>query len=367
MNELEIYYLLALQKVKNIGDITAKKLLRQYGSAKNIFDAIAQKSFDVKNTSKLIIQSLEDFSDWERVDSEMQFISDQQLNIMTIFDDDYPHKLFHAPDSPILFFWKGNIDWRMPRAISMVGTRNMTHYGKRMVAEIIEGLKEYNPIIISGLAYGVDVESHINAMKNNLSTIGVLGHGFNRIYPSIHKKIADNMLENGGLISEFWHSDIVDRNNFLKRNRIVAGLSEATIIIESGEKGGSLVTADIANSYNRDVFAVPGRANDTFSQGCNNLIKQNKAALVTSAQDIIQYLQWENKKNEKKNLQLNLFVELSEDEQQIFDLLQEKGKMSLDEMAVMLRFPVSKTAQLLLQMELNNVVKGLSGKFFELY
>jgi len=307
MNEQEIYYLLALQKVKNIGDISAKKLLRHFGSAKAVFDVVVKDKVDIQGISEIMLNSIRDFSDWDRVDMEMKFIADKQLNVMSIFDDDYPHKLFHAPDGPILFFWKGNIDWSLHRAISIVGTRKITHYGKRMTAEIIEGLKDYKPVIISGLAYGVDVEAHLNALKHRLPTIGVLGHGFDRIYPSIHKKIADKMLENGGLISEFWHSDIIDRNNFLKRNRIVAGLSEATLIIESGVKGGSLVTADIANSYNRDVFAVPGRANDTYSQGCNNLIKQNKAALVSSAQDIVDILQWEETKVHKKKCSIKSF------------------------------------------------------------
>jgi len=216
------------------------------------------------------------------------------------------------------------------------------------------------------LAYGVDVEAHLNALKHGLPTIGVLGHGFQRIYPSIHKKIADKMLENGGIITEFWHSDLVDRNNFLKRNRIVAGLSEATIIIESAEKGGSLVTADIANSYNRDVWAVPGRVQDNFSKGCNNLIKQNKAALLTEAKDIIDLLQWENQMSNHKAVQLNLFVDLTDDEQRIFDLLQENNKLSLDEISILSQFPISKTAQLLLNMELNGLVRGLSGKTFEL-
>jgi DNA processing protein len=367
MNEQEIYYLLALQKVKRIADISAKKLLRYYGSATAIFESVKHKAIDVPEIGSAMVQSLYEFNDWNRVELEMKFIEDNDLRVMSIFDDDYPHKLFHAPDGPILFFWKGNIDWKLSRAISIVGTRNITHYGKRMTAEIIEGLAPYKPTIISGLAYGIDVEAHLNAIKQNLQTIGVLGHGFNRIYPSLHKKIADKMLENGGLITEFWHSDIVDRNNFLKRNRIVAGISEATLIVESGKKGGSLVTADIANSYNRDVFAVPGRAGDTYSKGCNNLIKQNKAALVTSANDIIDMLQWEEKQIKPTNPQFNLFVELSDEEQQIFDLLQDKGKMSLDDLAIELKFPVSKTAQILLQMELNNVVKGLAGKQFELF
>jgi len=366
MTENELFYMLALQKVKGVGDISAKKLLRYFGSAQAVFDAAKQNKIDLLDIGTFMLQGIKSFNDWSRVEKEIKYIAKMNLQVVSIFDDDYPTKLFHAPDGPILYFQQGNFNINQSRVISIVGTRNITPYGKRMVAEIVEGLAEYKPLIVSGLAYGVDVESHINALKHKLPTVGVLGHGFNRIYPSIHKKIAGKMLENGGLISEFWHSDIVDRNNFLKRNRIVAGLSEATIIIESGKKGGSLVTADIANSYNRDVFAVPGRASDIYSLGCNNLIKRNQAALITSATDIIEMLQWETQEKKTTNKQLNLFVDLNEDEQKIFDFLQEKGKTSLDEMAFQLKMPISQAAQNLLNMELNGVVAGLAGKMFEI-
>ncbi len=365
MSNEEIYYLLALQKVKGVGDISAKKLLRHFGSATEIFKAAKNNSIDVPDIGTYMIQQIKGFNDFERVNIEMDYIAKNNIKITTIFDDDYPKKLFHAPDSPILFFSKGNFSLESRKTISIVGTRNITAYGKRVVAEIIESLKAFNPIIISGLAYGVDIEAHISALKNDLETIGVLGHGFQRIYPAVHRKIADSMLNQGGLITEFWHTDIIDRNNFLQRNRIVAGISEATLIIESGEKGGALVTADIANSYNRDVFAIPGRINDTYSKGCNNLIKNQQAQLITSGEEIIQFLQWEEKPVKNKNIQLNLFVDLNPDEQKIYDYLIENGKTSLDNLSVALQMPVSKTAQTLLQMELSNIVASLAGKQFE--
>ena len=361
-----LYYLLALQKVKNIGDISAKKLLRHFGSAKAVFEAAKHNDIDVQDIGSVMIQSLRQFNDWQRVSDEIKYIEQNRLKVISIFDDEYPYRLQHAPDGPILFFYQGNADLNHRRMLSIVGTRNMTSYGKRIIGEIVEGLEDYKPVIVSGLAYGVDVEAHLQAIKHNLPTIAVLGHGFQRIYPAIHQKVARQMLESGGLISEFWHTDRVDRNNFLKRNRIVAGISEAVIIIESGVKGGALVTADIANSYNRDVFALPGRTTDTFSKGCNNLIKQNKAALIIDAQDIINMLQWTEETIKPANPQLNLFVDLNNDEQRIFDLLQVEGKMSLDEMALKLEMPVSKLAQILLQMELNNIIVSLPGKFFEL-
>ncbi len=366
MQSDDLYYLLALQKVKNIGDISAKKLLKHFGSAKAVFEAAKRNAIDVMDVGVVMISSLKKFDDWQKVETELKYIEQNNIQAISIFDESYPYKLQHAPDGPILFFYKGQDVLNQSKIISIVGTRNITSYGKRMVAEIIEDLADYKPVIISGLAYGVDVEAHLNALKNDLPTVGVLGHGFQRIYPAIHRKVADRMLDQGGLLTEFWHTDTVDRNNFLKRNRIVAGLSEATIIIESGAKGGSLVTADIANSYNRDVFAVPGRAADIFSQGCNNLIKQNKAALLTQAQDIIDMLGWELMPAVTKNRQLNLFVDLTGEEQKIFDLLQDKGKMALDDIALDLQMPVSKTAQVLLNMELKNIITGLPGKFFEI-
>ncbi len=362
----DLFYLLALQKVKGIGDISAKKLLKHFGTAQKVFEAAHADSIDIPDIGDFIIGQLKNFDDFALVEKELKYIEKENIKTVSIFDENYPHHLFHAPDGPILFFTKGNIKLNNRKILSIVGTRNITPYGKRMIEEIIEELSPYQPVIISGLAYGVDIHSHIEALKKELDTIAVLGHGFQRIYPAMHKKIADQMLSQGGLITEFWHTDSIDRNNFLKRNRIIAGISQATLIVESGEKGGSLVTADIANSYNRDVFAIPGRASDIFSKGCNNLIKNNQAQLVTSGKDIIDYLQWESKEKTNHGKQLNLFVDLSPEEQQIFDFLNENGKTGLDEIAFSLSFPISKTAQLLLQMELNNVVAGLAGKQFEI-
>lgn len=362
----DLFYLLALQKVKGVGDINAKKLLKYFGSAEEVFKNLSQEKTEPPGIGSFIAGQIKNFNDFDRVEKELKFIEQNRITPVSIFDAGYPHHLFHAPDAPILFFKKGNFNLKNRKIISIVGTRNITPYGKRTVEEIIEGLKEYNPVIVSGLAYGVDINAHITALKHGLDTIGVLGHGFQRIYPAIHQKIASDMLQQGGLITEFWHTDTIDRNNFLKRNRIIAGISEATLIIESGEKGGSLVTANIANSYNRDVFAVPGRASDIYSAGCNNLIKNNQAQLVTNARDIIRFLRWEDNNKKRENPQLNLFVDLTPEEQQIFDFLRENGKTGLDEIAISTGFPVSKTAQLLLQMELNNVVTGLAGKQFEI-
>jgi len=226
-------------------------------------------------------------------------------------------------------------------------------------------VKKFNPIIVSGLAYGIDIFAHQQALKNNLQTIAVLAHGLDNIYPKKHKKEAIQMQEKGGLVTEFWSNTNPDRENFVKRNRIVAGLSEATIVIESASKGGSLITADIANSYNRDVFAVPGRTSDTYSKGCNQLIKSNKAAMITSIKDLEYILNWKTNENSAKVIQKELFVDLNEQEKSIYEYLLKGGKQNLDNIALDCKYTIYETATTLLNLELKGVAKPLPGKMFE--
>lgn len=240
----------------------------------------------------------------------------------------------------------------------------MSSYGRDFCNQLIEELKEYNPIIVSGFAYGVDICAHKASIKNNLQTIAVLAHGLEETYPKTHKKYIHEVNNNGGFITEFWHDEQPMRENFLKRNRIVAGISKATIIIESAEKGGSLVTADIANSYNRDVFALSGRATDIYSKGCNNLIKNNQAHLLTSAEDIVKMLNWDIRQAAVPK-QEKLFVELNSSEQKIYDYLQQNGKQLLDDIAINCELPIYQLSSILIQLELKGVVKPLPGKMFE--
>ena len=241
----------------------------------------------------------------------------------------------------------------------------MSSYGRDFCNKLIEDLAQYNPLIVSGFAYGVDICAHKAAIKNNLQTVAVLAHGLEQIYPKVHKKYINQVNENGGFLSEFWHDDVPLRENFLKRNRIVAGISKATIIIESAVKGGSLVTADIANSYDKDVFAVPGRTSDIYSKGCNNLIKNNRAFLLNSADEIVKMLNWDLSEK-PKIIQQQLFLELNENEQKIYDLLHEKGKQLLDVISLECNIPIYQLSAVLLQMELKGVSKPLPGKMFEL-
>ena len=366
MKEEKLLAVLRLQKSRAIGDILAKKLIVNVGDVEQIFKektAILQKINGIGNH---VLKHLFDVKNLKSAEQELNYIKKNNIQYTYFLADDYPINLQNCIDSPILIFKDGNINLKNDKIISIVGTRNMSSYGRDFCTKIIKDLAQYNPIIVSGFAYGVDICAHKLAVKNNLQTIAVLAHGFEQIYPKVHKKYINQVNENGGFLTEFWSEEQPLRENFLKRNRIVAGISKATIIIESAEKGGSLVTADIASSYDRDVFAVPGRTTDIYSKGCNNLIKNNRATLITSAEDIVKMLNWDIKEKPKKIIQKQLFLELNENEQKIYDLLSEKGQQLLDVISLDCNIPVYQLSSILLQMELKGVTKPLPGKMFEL-
>jgi DNA processing protein len=365
LSKNELRYTLALQRVPNLGDTSAKKLLQYIGSAEGIFKEKKSNLLKVDGIGGFRLKDLNEGSLLDEADEEIQFIEANNISYSFFKDNLYPEKLKHCLDGPILFFHSGNIDLHNRKIISIVGTRKVTTYGSTFCEKLIEDLAPLNPIIVSGFAYGVDITVHKAAMNQGLQTIGCLAHGLNQIYPKVHKKYVTKMEENGGFITEFWSSDSFDRNNFLKRNRIIAGMSEATIVIESAEKGGSLVTADIANSYNREVFAVPGRATDNQSQGCNDLIKSQQARLLTSAADIVYMLGWELENNAQKPQQTQLFVELTDEEKIIFNYLKTKDKEVLDTIALACNMPTFKIATLLLGMELKGLIRPLPGKLFQ--
>ncbi len=366
LSEKELRYTLALQRTPNLGDTSAKKLLRTVGSAEAIFREKKQNLLKIDGIGAFKLKNLNENQQLAEADAELRFIEEENIQYSYFLDKTYPERLKHCLDGPILFFHSGNIDLKNKKIISIVGTRKVTTYGKVFCQNLIEEVAPLNPVIVSGFAYGVDITAHKTAMENGLQTIACLAHGLNQIYPKVHKKYVAKMEENGGFITEFWSGDPFDRNNFLKRNRIIAGLSEATIVIESAEKGGSLVTADIANSYNREVFAVPGRSTDKQSQGCNNLIKTQQAHLLNSAADLIYHLGWELDKKDKKPQQTQLFVELTEEEKKVYRFLKEKDKELLDIIALECQIPTFKAATILLNMELKGVVRPLPGKLFQL-
>lgn len=365
MTDQELFNLLALVKVDGVGDIMGKKLLNSFGDAVSIFKAKNSQLAAVDGIGSVLMKNLKDKSVFEKAEKELSFIKNSNIEVSFFQDQNYPERLKHCIDAPILIFSAGNLNLKNKKVISIVGTRQITSYGTEFCKKLIEDLAPLDPVIVSGFAYGVDIVAHQLAMDYNLQTIGVLAHGLNQVYPKTHKKYMARMEENGGFITEFWSSSNPDKENFVKRNRIVAGISEATIVIESADKGGSLITANMANDYNRDVFAVPGRVTDRYSQGCNDLIKTQKANVLTNAADLVYVLNWDIDKKPKA-IQKQLFIDLNTEEQKVYDFLHKSGKELLDIIAIECGIPIFKLSGILIEMELKGVIRPLPGKLFEL-
>ena len=365
MENDELFYYLALQSIFGIGPNKAKKLLNYFGGVRQLFQA---KKNDLKRINGLgidVLKQLNDATIFAKAEKEMRFIEANRIAALTQNHKSYPAKLKHCQDAPLILFSKGNFDINNKKIISIVGTRMMTPYGSQFLKEFIKEIKMYDPIIVSGLAYGLDICAHKESLQNGICTIGVLAHGLDRIYPKTHSRIADKMLEKGGLFTEFWSGGSPVKENFVKRNRIIAGLSEATLVVESARKGGSLITSELASSYYRDVFAVPGRTTDPYSQGCNMLIKSNKAAMITSVKDLEYILGWTSKPSEKTEVQKQLFIEISDDEKRVYEYLQSSKKPLLDQIALETEFSIQKALMILLQLELKGMVMSHPGKIYQ--
>ncbi|MDB2606441.1 DNA-processing protein DprA [Zobellia sp.] len=361
----ELLAILRLQGAPKIGDVTLKKLIAHCGTAQAVFTEKRQNILKIDGIGTNALSGLHDGEHQESAELEYEYIKKNAIGFSYFMDPDYPGYLKHCVDSPVLLYKRGNINLDGRKLISIVGTRNITSYGTAFCEKFIEDIAPLNPVIVSGFAYGVDIAAQKAAMKHGLQTIGCLAHGLNQIYPKAHNRYVRDVEKNGGFYTEFRSTSNPDRENFLKRNRIIAGMTEATVVIESAEKGGSLVTADIANGYNRDVFAVPGRAGDKYSLGCNNLIKQQKAHMLTSAADLVYMLGWDVTEKETKTIQKQLFVKLEPTEQSIYDYLQKAGKQLLDSIALECKLPVFKVSSTLLNMEMKGVIRPLPGKLFE--
>ena len=290
---MSLHHKIALTFIKNIGPTLAKSLLAYFGSAEDIFKASSAKLIKVPGIGEKTINQLDFDEALKKAEKELIYVEKQGIEVIFYTDSKYPKRLKNCGDSPILLYAKGTMDLNPPHIISIVGTRNATDYGRQLCKQLIEELQQYNVLIVSGLALGIDVAAHKECVRLGMPTVGVLGHGLDRLYPSQNRVTADRMLENGGLLSEYPSGTIPDRENFPQRNRIVAGIADATVVVEAGIKGGALITAEIANSYNRDVFAFPGRLGDDFSEGCNFLIRNHKAGLLTCVADLAFSLGWE--------------------------------------------------------------------------
>lgn len=360
-------YEIAFSLIRGMGVELASKILDVIATEKDFFTLSESELYKIiGKKNKILTRNYRD-EILNKARREQEFIDKNNIQLLYFKNEDYPQRLLDVSDAPILLFQKGETNINEKYIISVVGTRNATQYGKNITEDIIKeiAIKSPNSIIVSGLAYGIDVVAHKGALNNSLSTIGVLAHGLNMIYPAQHRNVAIDIIKNGGaLITEYTSQDNINRGNFLARNRIVAALSDCTIVIESAEKGGALVTSAIANSYNRDVFAVPGRINDTYSKGCNNLIKQNKAVSISCADDIFKYMRWESTLPKKQELQL--FPEYSTQEKSVIDFLALSGETHINLISNHLDSPIHKTMSLLVDMEFNGYVKSIPGGKYSL-
>ncbi len=363
----DLAYKIAISLIPGIGAVTARNLIAYVGSVEGVFQEKEKNLMKIPGVGEVNAQKVVRQNVFERAKHEVDFILKNNIQTYFYLDENYPARLKNCSDAPIILYFKGNANLNQPKIISIVGTRNATNYGKEVCDELIRNFSEKNrPIlVVSGLAYGIDIQAHKACLKYNIPTIAVFAHGLDTVYPSLHAPFAAKMLDNGGLISDFTSETKIDRQNFLRRNRIIAGLADATVIVESAEKGGALVTADIANSYNRDVFAFSGRCNDPFSRGCNKLIKFNEAVLVENQADIEKAMNWDVKTPVNKVFQTSLFVELSPEEQKLVDLLKE-GDRFVDEITIETQLSMSKVSAMLLGLEFKGLVKSLPGKMYRL-
>jgi DNA processing protein len=362
----ELQYQIALTLVPYVGNVHAKILVDHFGNAGAIFQS--RKSFleKIDGIGSVRAKHIRSFANFARAEQEAEFIAKYKILPLFLTDTKYPKRLLNCYDCPTLLYYKGNADLNHPRIVALVGSRTHTEYGKQITENLIRDLGALDVMVVSGLAFGIDAVAHRAALKNNLATVGVLAHGLNKLYPPEHLSLAREMTTNGGLLSEFRSHTKPDKHHFPIRNRIVAGMCDATIVIETGIRGGSMITAELANGYNRDVFAFPGKTTDAKSSGCNDLIKNNKAILLTDAEQLIDTMGWQTKTSSRITKQKSLFVTLTDVEKKIVDLLQQSSNMHIDELNLAMNVHNSALAAALLNLELQGVIASLPGKMISL-
>lgn len=367
MGDQELIHRIALSMLKGIGPVNARNLVAYCGGVDPIFaDKKLKNTLEkVPGIGPKLVNSITDKKVLPAAEQELVYIRQHKLRTLFYLDVDYPRRLKQAEDAPVILFAKGDTDLDAEHMVSIVGTRTPTEEGKRLCVELVQGLKECNATIVSGLAYGIDIVAHRTALKNDMPTVGCVAHGLDKLYPGDHAATAKEMVKHGALVSELPSGSPFAPGNFPARNRVIAGLSDCTIVVESGPKGGSLITADIASSYDRDVFAFPGRPTDPRSEGCNKLIQQNKAALITNVHDVISLMEWLPKKK-KSPQQAALFIDLLPDEQALVNIIKATGTAHIDELCVKSTWSQGKVSGLLLNMEFNGVVRSLPGKVYQL-
>ena len=369
-NEQEQIYSIALTMVPGIGHIGAKRLVEGMKSATDVFRFRKELAQRLSGVHERVSGALDCPSIIARAEQELVFLQKNHIQCLTFHDEAYPSRLRECEDAPVVLFYKGNADLNALHIINMVGTRHATDYGTQLCTTFLRDLKALCPdvLVVSGLAYGIDIHAHRAALADNISTVAVLAHGLDRIYPFVHRKTAVDMLANGGLLTEFLTETNPGKHNFVSRNRIVAGMCDATIVVESAAKGGSLITADLADGYHRDCFAVPGRVTDAASIGCNRLIRDNKAALVQTAGEFVKTMGWGGTEPSSKaeGIQRNLFPELTDEEGTIVRILARQGDLHINALVVEADIPVNRMSALLFELEMKGVVKTLVGGMYHL-
>jgi len=343
----------------------AKNLISYCGGVDQVFKAKRTQLMKIPGIGEKIANSVVSFKAFEKAEQEVGFIEKHKVKPLFYLHDNYPSRLKQVEDAPVMLYYLGNGDLNNAKIVGIVGTRKASDYGKTCTEELINGLAETGCLILSGLAFGIDIQAHRSALKYNLPTVGVLAHGLDRIYPAIHTATAKKMIDNGGLLTEFMSGSIPDRENFPKRNRIVAALCDVLVVVETAERGGAMITAELANGYNKDVASFPGRVNDEYSKGCNKLIKANKATLVTNTEDLYYLMGWNSSKPIPK-IQQSLPLDLSMDDLAIYEFIKSKTKVAIDEIAFFFQVDSSNLSLQLLEMEFKGHIRTLPGKVYEL-
>lgn len=373
MNNEEVFYTMALTRISNFNFAQALELYKAVGSAQLLYEYRNDIGDILKDCSPRLMESLKDWDEpMKRADYELKYMHEHSIRGLTLTDDDYPQRLLECPDAPIILYYTGNCDLNQAKIVSMVGTRQMTTYGEDLIRRFIADLHQQcsQVLIVSGLAYGVDIHAHRYALENGYETVGVLAHGLDQIYPYRHKDTAEKMLRHGGLLTEFMTQTNADKPNFVRRNRIVAGMADCVVLVESGIKGGGLITAEIAQSYNRNVYAFPGNVYAEFSKGCNNLIRDNGAGLISNADDFVRAMGWQDEALRRQanadGIERNLFPELTTEEQSIVNILQMNNDLQLNILSVKSGIPIGQLTALLFQLEMKGVVKPFAGGMYHL-
>ena len=373
MNEQQLLYNIALTRIGHFSLASALHLYRTLGSGEEIFLHRNEAQDILPDCSPRLIDNLKDWSEpLKRAEVELEFCRNNNIRVLCLGDDNYPKRLEDCADAPLVMYYKGNANLNQSRVINIIGTRHCTTYGADFIRRFIHDLKALCPevLVVSGLAYGVDINAHQQALAVGYETVGVVAHGLDYLYPAAHKDVAREMVNHGGLLTEFMTCTNADKGNFVRRNRIVAGMSDACILIESAAHGGGMITAGIAFDYGREVFALPGRVGDHFSEGCNNAIRENKAMLLTSVEDFVKAMGWEDDalriEAQKKGIERQLFPDLSPEQQRIVDVLTKSNDLQLNQLSAKTGIPIGDITSILFQMEMMGVVKPMAGGNYHL-